>query len=278
MGLDIYVGPLCRYFAQDWDSIVVQAGDEMGIPVHVMRVPPPDDVITDSGRILEIVTSWRDGMAHAMRQVLLTPLEWTESPTDPYFTDKPDWDGWIGLQLAAAHDELPRMSVPERIGPQTNPRDLPLHREILELYERPPGRGLLASLGLGKTPVLGRPFFHLMVPTMWLPADFVQPVRARLPSGQLIPMGSVDRLLVELRTLNEHQFGLTDEQLRDLRRNGPPSEIAVEVGYDGLVKGPIPKNEPRTLPTMEAAAFGLSVVLPLVELAAAKRLPMILDT
>jgi hypothetical protein len=277
MGLDVYVGPLCRYYTQDWDSIVVQAGQEMGIPVEVIRAPPPDDAITDTSQILKIVTAWRDGMARAMRDVLLTPLEWSESPTDPYFTDKPDWDGWIGLQLAAAHQELPRMTLPPRIGPRTNPRDLPLYREIFDIYERPPQRGLLASLGLAKSRAPERGFAHLIVPTMWLPADFAEPVRTTLPSGQMTTIGSVDRLLIELRELNKRQLGLSAEQLRGLRRDGPPSDAPIEVGPGGFVKGAVPKDEPRTLPTMEVAGFGLSVVLPLVETAAAERLPIVLD-
>jgi len=41
MGLDVYVGPLSRYYAGDWETIVQQAGRQQGVEVQVLRAPVP---------------------------------------------------------------------------------------------------------------------------------------------------------------------------------------------------------------------------------------------
>ena len=37
MGLDVYVGPLVRYYTGDWQTIVQQLGREAGTAVEVRR-------------------------------------------------------------------------------------------------------------------------------------------------------------------------------------------------------------------------------------------------
>ena len=41
MGLDIYVGPLTRYYTDNWKTIVQQAGEDNNIPVTVVRPNQP---------------------------------------------------------------------------------------------------------------------------------------------------------------------------------------------------------------------------------------------
>jgi hypothetical protein len=42
MGLDVYVGPLRRYYAGNWETILQQVAKESGIPVRVMRPSQPE--------------------------------------------------------------------------------------------------------------------------------------------------------------------------------------------------------------------------------------------
>ena len=37
MGLDVYVGPLTRYYSFEWETILQQAGREQGMDVHIVR-------------------------------------------------------------------------------------------------------------------------------------------------------------------------------------------------------------------------------------------------
>jgi len=51
MGLDIYVGTLTRYYAGDWQTIVRQSAEGMGMEVQVVRPSVPADVVTDPAEI-----------------------------------------------------------------------------------------------------------------------------------------------------------------------------------------------------------------------------------
>ncbi len=37
MGLDVYVGPLSRYYGGDWETVIQQAAREGGFEVEVIR-------------------------------------------------------------------------------------------------------------------------------------------------------------------------------------------------------------------------------------------------
>jgi hypothetical protein len=39
MGLDVYVGPLSRYYGSQWETIIQQYGQERGMGVQVIRLP-----------------------------------------------------------------------------------------------------------------------------------------------------------------------------------------------------------------------------------------------
>src|SRR5919109_5529610 len=99
MGLDVYVGSLCRYYAGDWETIVQQFGREQGFDVRVERWNEPEDRITDPEEIRTIVDGWRSALGKALGK----DLSWNESADAPYYTDKPAWDGYGSLQALAAY-------------------------------------------------------------------------------------------------------------------------------------------------------------------------------
>src|SRR5207249_3444477 len=67
MGLDVYVGSLTRYYAQDWETIVQQWGREQGLPVEVRRSQPsPPDRITDPAVIRPALIKWRSNLNQAL--------------------------------------------------------------------------------------------------------------------------------------------------------------------------------------------------------------------
>jgi len=115
LGLDVYVGPLTRYYTGDWKLITQQAAEAEGVEFHVIRQNErPPDAITDQGQVLSAVTAWRDALVAAAGGDL-PRLDWDDSPTREYFTDKPDWDGYWALRLLAARDEFADERAPTRI-------------------------------------------------------------------------------------------------------------------------------------------------------------------
>src|SRR5688500_3108034 len=106
MGLDVYVGPLTRYGLGDWLTAVQQAAQALGKEAWVVRIEPdrdPEDLITDRREVADAVRSWQIGLSDALD----TSEVWTDEAELPYWTDKPDWDGYGGMVLLAAYDEQP---------------------------------------------------------------------------------------------------------------------------------------------------------------------------
>src|SRR5262245_14111366 len=104
MGLDIYVGSLTRYYCGNWETIAAQTAREQGMDFHVTRTNPgPSDKMTDPVEIRQAVDDWRAGVESALHPHLEAHLDWAEGAELEYFTDKPDWVGYAGVVLLAAH-------------------------------------------------------------------------------------------------------------------------------------------------------------------------------
>ena len=73
MGLDVYAGPLSRYYAGDWLTVVQQLGREQGIAVEVRRPAQADEGITDPEQVLERILEWRAGLQRALVDLYQTP-------------------------------------------------------------------------------------------------------------------------------------------------------------------------------------------------------------
>ena len=243
MGLDIYVGPVTRYVAGDWQTIVQQAGADQGIPVEVMRLNEPPDAITDVRVVDAVVHEWRSGLLASLE----TGETWEEDPLGEYKTDKPDWDGYGAVILLAAYDERPDLKPGSSRGlfrgktERTKPEDFP-DSEAFKVASQSPQR----------------------YPTLLSGAEWCLPLRlgprvfrTSAPNGHEMVMGRVPVLLEELRTLNERTLRLADGDLRSARQAGPP-----ELGSSSVES---------------AGAFGLAAMIPLTDFADQRRLTWIMD-
>ena len=66
VGLDIYAGPVTRYVAGDWLTIVQQAGAARGIPVEVIRPNEPADAIHDASVVEVAVGEWQGRLLQSL--------------------------------------------------------------------------------------------------------------------------------------------------------------------------------------------------------------------
>lgn len=242
MGMDVYVGPLTRYLLGEWLTVVQQTMQAADLAVQIVRSDPePDDAITDPVVISSAVRSWQAGLLAALGGT----GGWTENADLPYWTDKPDWDGYGGMLLLAAYDEQPELRpgnhrglLRRRIG-----ADSPLAFQDAPAFKR-------ASVNPARYPTL------LSGVEWWLPIQEGPTVfEAPRVTGQPIRMGRVSQLVSELDTLS-NRLGLDSRERQSLRQAGPPS----------------PTADAET-----AGRFGLAVFLALAHTAQQASQPLILD-
>jgi hypothetical protein len=240
MGLDLYVGPLTRYYVGDWETIVQRIGREKGWEVSMRR--PNEPKRSWFARILDhfrprgtaaaakAVERWRERLR---KQLQLASLQWNEDPDAEYETDKPAWDCYGALVLWAAYDELSAAS----------------RRETADGWEQDPA--YLTSLRNHESR-----YRHLIGDTqIWLPIQLDAPVLTQDVTGQSVTVGSSAQLFEELKQLNSRTWRATDQQISQWRHDGAEYGCELEI----------------------SARFGFSVFYELARRSVAARLPMKLD-
>jgi hypothetical protein len=235
MGLDLYVGPLTRYHTGDWQTIAQQIGAQNGFEVRVIRAhEEEEDRETDSTVVQNAVQEWQQWLGNALG----SPVDWAEGPSQPYWTDKPDWDGFGAVLLLAAYDERPDLR-PDAGAKQDSPRefgDSPAYQAASEEPER------YVTLLSGVE--------------WWLPlTEDPVVIEASRPNGEPARMGSVDRLAAELQLLAQRTGVFVGHDLAEAQQGPPGDGASVE----------------------EVARFGLAVMLELAESAVKHRQPFLLD-
>lgn len=241
MGLDVYVGPLTRYYAHDWETVIQRMGREQGIPVVIERANASPDAITDPATIRDLILTWRSAMSLSMRTAGLIEgeLDWSEDAQTPYFTDKPGGDCYGAVQLLAAHEEEPRplfgSAYPSKLRNDWG-NDAALKRR---LRAKPKPR-----------------YAHLYGCEIWLPHEMKDSFLGPNPTANRVSIGSVFGLLRDLEALNDRTFKGSAEERTRWATAMPNGE---DVGF-----------EPK-------AKTGLAIMSDLAAVAARERLPMLLD-
>jgi hypothetical protein len=247
VGLDVYVGPLGRYYAEGPTDVVERIARQQGVPFadgELKRLAqyqdhgiPEGDQAGPRGTaqaslaedvVRVAVLSWREGLGRWLGDRLAEPLDWDESGQAPCFTDKPSWDGYGGTLLLAAHDEHPELAAPATVS-----ADWP---------DDPAYQAATA-------PGAGSRYEQLLTPELWLPCPFGFVVRTQDVTGEEIQIGSSVALLDQLQLLRA--------------RHRLDGQVAGSGGDDH-----------RLAPT---AAAGLAVLLRLAERSVHHRVPMRLD-
>jgi hypothetical protein len=274
VGLDIYAGPVTRYVAGDWLTVVQQAGKAAGIDVRVDRWvlqpgqagPPgqdgglnvevdgvaavvrrrsePSAQMRDVRVVGEIVKAWQGGLLGALG----VTTGWREIADAEYATDKPDWDGYGAVVLLAAYDEQPglapgsarRDGLRRTVTPGVSPRRFGEAAAFTAAHQVPRRYPTLLRGAEWCLPISDGPLVY----------------RAPAPNGTQIPMGRVDRLVTELQLLNDRILQLSPADLSAARQAGPPEPAAT---------------------VEQAAPFGLSIMLALAEFAVTHQVAWIMD-
>lgn len=245
VGLDVYVGPLTRYYLGNWANDVAQMLEDDRVLESLRQRFGVDDltvVETKSGRrslgvhtveeAIETILVWRNRISESLG--LEAPLDWPESDEFPYFTRKPCWDGYQGLLLWAAYEDagqVPPLDLPEKVD------------------ENPALRRSRDDLRASRYP-------HLLGETeIWLPGDYNLTFRALDPTGKKSDFGFAGSLFEELLDINQRTWQADLDTIIDWYDN------SVEYGS----------------PLESCARFGFAVFYRLSLTAYKERFPMVLD-
>ena len=187
MALDIYVGSLTRYYAQDWETAGARVAREMGASYEVVLLPPKpaEDAVTDPAVVQEAVVGWRMSLEAGLRQHLTEGLSWDDEAKAPYFTDRPSWEGYAGVLLLAAHAECPDVPRPESAASEW---------DADAAYQRVTSRGFSSR------------FPQIYDVQLWLPCRFSFKFKAPDVAGAEVWIGSSVALLDQLALLNGETF------------------------------------------------------------------------
>jgi hypothetical protein len=212
MGLDIYVGPLTRYYLGDWETVIQRLGRERGMPVKVVRPQAAEENVRPAltaEEATELVIQWRTALTESLASNLEEPLSWMESADGEYFTDKPAWDGYGSLVMLAAYEEHPELPRP-KISSADFPNDAAWKASTAEGFRSR--------------------YTTILQPELWLPCRLPFAFRAPDAAGNVVWIGSSRSLLDQLRALNEATVRGTREQLAQWRRENFDQGASFEEG------------------------------------------------
>lgn len=209
MGLDVYVGTLTRYHAGEWETIVQQVSRSMGIETRVVRPEGAEDP-APAAEVEEAVLRWRTALAAGLAPHGVGSCEWPEGMSPPYFTDKPDWEGYSALLTWAAYAEHPGRALPPKT--LSDWRTDPMVQQSQAVDS--PGR-----------------FDHLLREAeLWLPVPFEFTFAGPDVLGNSVQTASVDTLHRQLTALNEATWNADAATISKWRRDGLPADKDLERG------------------------------------------------
>lgn len=217
MAFDIYAGTFTRFFTRDWENVVQRQARLDGTEYRMIyaggETPPPSPE-----EVREVVAAWKAGINGSLAQDGHAAIEWSEDDGQPYFTDRPAWEGYAGLLLWAAYAEKPEAKPPHFV-----PESWAADRVWQEVMERDAIH-----------------FRSILQATLWLPGDFRFCFGFPSLTGdddEEVMIASTGGLLAQLRELGQKPLQWQSQGLfSKLRRNdGVPLEEAAQWGRERFV-------------------------------------------
>lgn len=233
MALDVYVGPLTRYYAGEWENVAERAARERG----GARAEPRSDASAARAarddmraRVLE----WREALRRSLGDRLSLPLDWDEATRSHYAVGRPGWDGFGSLVLWAAYAEHPTLRRPPAL-PEAWDDDAALIRCNAEGFRSR--------------------YSHLVRNVeLWLPCDFQLTFEGEDLNGRRIVMGSAQMLAQQLAELNAATWKMSAAEVatwgQRLSAANAPLELQARYAFavmTGLVRQAVEHRLPMKL-------------------------------
>jgi len=202
MALEVYVGPLARYYAGDWENTARKAVRRGRAPQSQPRRQ------LDVERFRRGVLAWRDDLSASLGGNIAVPLDWDERANAPYFSGRPGWDGFGSLVLWAAYHEHPQLARPASL-PEEWDNDPALVRSNAEGFRSR--------------------YSHLVRNVeLWLPVAFAFTFEGEDVDGRRVVIGSAATLSRQLAELNEETWKRSESDVASWARRAPAVSAALE--------------------------------------------------
>lgn len=204
MGLDLYAGPLTRYYRRNWKTIVEQAAGEDSVYFYDSEGNPITYGLDEDVSDTEIhIGRWQQNITNHLNEALGTNLIiWKDTNTLPYFTDKPGtaMNALIAAMTAHTHS----FHIPS-FYPEASRLDLSFLNSV-----RTEDPIVKVSINQGAT--------------FWLPLDFDTLISLPVPYGPgPVKATGVRRLVNELDYINSLLWNASPDDIAHWRENEGPS-------------------------------------------------------
>ena len=201
MALDVYVGPLTRYYMGNWENAGEGAGRASGPRRRIGRAQDPE-------RMQASILAWRERLAASLAGKLEIPLDWQEAANGPYFTGRPGWHGFGSLVLWAAYAEHPSLRRPASLPEEWDDDPALVRCNATEFRSR---------------------FSHLVRNVeLWLPAPFDVTFEGEDVDGRRIVMGSAAMLARQLADLNAATWKARPHEVASWANRSPAQDAVLE--------------------------------------------------
>jgi hypothetical protein len=151
MAFDVYVGTLTRFYTGDWDNVGQRWARSEGVSYQMIHTGGEPEPPAPAADVRAAVMAWRDAINQGLAGLGHGALQWSEEDDQPYFTDRPAWEGYSGLLLWAAYAHFPSAPLPYAL-PQSWADDT--------MYQK-----VMAAPSQLRYPVV-------LSANLWLPGDF----------------------------------------------------------------------------------------------------------
>ncbi len=209
MGLDVYVGPLARYYGGDWENVAERATRERERERVAGAKPARRKEAQERDRLHRAVLAWRDTLQNSLGANAPGPLDWDEAPDAPYFTGRPGWDGLGALVLWAAYVEHPMLRAPA---------------VLPEEWDNDPALVRCNAEGFRSR------YSHLVRNVeLWLPLDFAFTFEGEDVDRRRVVVGSSATLARQLADLNAATWKVGEGEAAAWGRRRPDDKAPLEL-------------------------------------------------
>jgi hypothetical protein len=254
MAFDVYVGTMTRFYRREWENVAQRMAREQGVKYTMIHAGGDPEPPPAADEIREAVAGWRIALSEGLAPHGCGPVTWDEGDSQPYFTDRPSWEGYSAMLIWAAHAEHPDLPIPAEV-PESWVSDTAFQRSHERDFESR--------------------FRTILEPQLWLPAEFTFVFDApTVASEENSRIGSTFTLKQQLDEL----WSQAEDKLRALKAAQQPGSPAASKPsfFRRLLGRKSESPEPQRPRLAETAEFGLQIFRNLAAKACEHRLPILL--